>query len=304
MDTASDYLGGIRGTFGADARQCRRSATRAAQEFTMPPIHMTIDPILAEIGSLQIGWHGIFTALALLAGLWLGFKRAAQLGLDVDAMAAGMGWVIFGAVIGARLFHVMDHLTYYAEHPLEIVMVWQGGIAVYGGFIGGVLAGVVAARFYKVPIWPALDAAAPGMLLGQAVGRIGCFINGDAWGAPNLTCSLCGSVVYWNQHDLIPPDLIGVPTYPYPLYEMGAVLVLLAVLWVWRDRLGSNGTMFLVATIGYAVIRFGLTAFRQETIIALGLQEAQVIALITAILAVGALAFRMVRARSSALVTS
>jgi len=270
----------------------------------MPPIQMTIDPILAEVGSFQIGWHGIFTALALLAGLWLGFRRAAQLGLDVDAMAAGMGWVIFGAVIGARLFHVMDHLSYYAEHPAEIVAVWQGGIAVYGGFIGGVLAGVVAARFYGVPIWPALDAAAPGMLIGQAVGRIGCFVNGDAWGAPNPTCPFCGSVVYWHQHDLIPPDLIGVPTYPYPLYEMGAVLVLLAVLWLGRDRIRGNGTMFLVTTIGYAIIRFGLTAFRQETVIAFGLQEAQMIALITGLLALAGLAFRIARARSSALATS
>ena len=83
-----------------------------------------------------------------------------------------------------------------------------------------------------------------------------------------------------------------------------AVLLLLAVLWLSRDRLRGHGTMFLVTTIGYAIIRFGLTAFRQETIIAFGLQEAQVIALITGLLAVAALAFRTVRARSAALATS
>jgi phosphatidylglycerol:prolipoprotein diacylglycerol transferase len=267
----------------------------------MPPIPITFDPILFEIGPFQIGWHGIFTALALMAGLWVGLRRAAQLGLDVDAMASGMGWVIAGAVIGARLFHVMDHISYYAEHPIEIVEVWQGGIAVYGGFIGGVLAGIIAARFYKVPIWPALDAAAFGMLAGQAVGRIGCFINGDAWGAPNTSCPFCGSVVYWNQHDLVPPDLIGVPTYPYPLYEIVAVLALMGVLWALRDRLRGDGTMFLVTTIGYAAIRFGLTAFRQETVIALGLQEAQVIALVTAVLALAILAIRMPWTRATAI---
>lgn len=263
----------------------------------MPLIQMTMDPIIAQIGPVQLGWHGIFTALALVVGLWLGFWRARQLGIDTEAMAAGMGWVIGGAVIGARLFHVMDHLAYYAEHPLEIVAIWQGGIAVYGGFIGGVLAGIVAARHYRVPIWPALDAAAPAMLLGQAVGRIGCFINGDAWGAPNPNCPFCGAVVYWHEHDLIPPDLIGVPTYPYPLYEMGAVLVLLALLWLGREKLGGNGTAFLVMTIGYAVIRFGLTAFRQETIVALGLQEAQVIALLTGVAALGLLCLRTLQTR-------
>jgi phosphatidylglycerol:prolipoprotein diacylglycerol transferase len=266
----------------------------------MPPIQMTIDPIIAQIGPLQIGWHGIFSMLALLAGLWLGFRRAAELGIDTEAMAAGMGWVIGGAVVGARLFHVLDHLDYYGAHPFEIVAVWQGGIAVYGGFIGGVLAGIVAARHYRVPIWPALDAAAPAMLLGQAVGRIGCFINGDAWGAPNTSCPFCGAVVYWHEHDLLPPDLIGVPTYPYPLYEMGAVLLLLGLLWGNRERLGGNGSAFLVMTIGYAVVRFGLTTFRQETIVAMGLQEAQVIALLTGVVALGLLFVRRLRIRQIA----
>src|SRR5215212_11134084 len=177
----------------------------------MPLIQVTIDPIIAQIGPFQLGWHGIFSMLGLLAGVWLGLWRMRQLGIDTDAVASGLGWVIFGAVIGARLFHVLDHLSYYAQHPADIVAVWQGGIAVYGGFVGGVLAGVVAAWRLGLPVWRCLDAATPAMLVGQAVGRIGCFINGDAWGAP--TGCPCG-VVYWHEHALLPPDLIGVPTPP------------------------------------------------------------------------------------------
>jgi phosphatidylglycerol:prolipoprotein diacylglycerol transferase len=235
--------------------------------------------------------------LALVAGLWLGLRRAGQLGIDVDAMIAGMGWVIAGAVVGARLFHVFDHLGYYARHPLEIVAVWNGGIAVYGAFIGGVLAGAIAARFYKVPIWPALDAAAPAMLVGQAIGRIGCFINGDAWGAP--TGCPCG-VVYWHEHALVPPDLIGVPTHPYPLYEIGAVAVLLALLWIAQRRGLRPGTTFLLMTVGYGVIRFSLTFVRQEPILALGLQEAQLIALLTGVVALAILALRALQTRRAA----
>jgi len=261
----------------------------------MPLINVTIDPIIAQLGPFQLGWHGVFSMLALIAGLWVGLRRAGQLGLDVDAMIAGMGWVIAGAVVGARLFHVFDHLGYYAQHPLEIVAVWNGGIAVYGGFIGGVLAGVIAARFYRVPIWPALDAAAPGMLVGQAVGRIGCFINGDAWGAP--TGCPCG-VVYWHEHALVPPDLIGVPTHPYPLYEIGAVAVLLALLWATRKQRSRQGTAFLVTTIGYGVIRFGLSFVRQETVIVFGLQEAQLIAVLTSVVALAILAARLTISRA------
>ncbi|MGE3271574.1 MAG: prolipoprotein diacylglyceryl transferase [Chloroflexota bacterium] len=259
------------------------------------PLEITIDPIIAQLGPFQLGWHGIFSMLALLAGVWIGLRRARQLGLDTDTMTAGLGWVIIGAVIGARLFHVLDHLPYYLQHPLEIVAVWQGGIAVYGGFIGGVVAGAIAAWKLGLPVWTSLDAAVPGMLVGQAIGRIGCFINGDAWGAP--TGCACG-VVYWHEHALLPADLLGVPTHPYPLYEIVAVGVLLGLLWVMRSKLTRPGTTFLLMTVGYGLIRLGLSVVRQETVIVFGLQEAQIIGLITGLVAIGILVARQARTRT------
>ncbi|MCC6176840.1 MAG: prolipoprotein diacylglyceryl transferase [Chloroflexi bacterium] len=258
----------------------------------MPLIDITFDPDIARLGPFILGWHGIFSMLALLFAVWFGLWRMERLGLPVDTVISGLSWVIVGAVVGARLFHVMDHLPYYLANPLEIPAVWQGGIAVYGGFIGGVVVGVIAAWKLAVPIWPALDAAALAMLLGQAIGRIGCFINGDAWGAP--TGGNWG-VVYWNEHALVPPELLGVPTQPYPLYEIAAVMLVFGLLWFARDRLRRPGTLFLLATIGYAVIRFGLTYFRQETVIVFGLQEAQVIALVTGGIAFVFLAVRSLR---------
>ena len=267
----------------------------------MPLIQMTMDPIIAQIGPFELGWHGVFSTLALLAGLWIGLARAGQLGLDVDKMVSGMGWVIGGAIVGARLFHVFDHLGYYAQHPLEIVAIWQGGIAVYGGFIGGVLAGVIAAWKYEVPIWKALDAAAFGMLIGQAVGRIGCFINGDAWGAP--TGGPWG-VVYWHEHTLIPPDLLGVPTHPYPLYEIVAVLILMGLLWVGRGQLRRPGVTFLLMVIGYGVIRFVLSNVRQEAIVAFGLQEAQLVAVVTSAIALVLLGVQLAKRAKSHVTTA
>jgi phosphatidylglycerol---prolipoprotein diacylglyceryl transferase len=262
----------------------------------MPVIQFTIDPIIAQLGPFQLGWHGIFSMLALVAGVWIALWHARQLDIDVDTMVSGLGWVIAGAVVGARLFHVLDHLPYYTQHPLEIIAVWQGGIAVYGGFVGGVLTGVVAAWRLGLPVWRSLDAAAPAMLVGQAVGRIGCLINGDAWGAP--TGCPCG-VVYWHEHALLPPELLGVPTHPYPLYEIVAVAVLLGVLWIMRRRSDRPGTAFLITTIGYGLIRFGLTFVRQESVIVFGLQEAQIVALVTSIVAVGFLVARAIRRNSA-----
>ena len=136
-------------------------------------------------------------------------------------------------------------------------------------FVGGVLIGAVAAWRLGLPVWLSLDAAALGMLVGQAVGRIGCLINGDAWGGP--TGCPCG-VVYWHEHALIPPELLGVPTHPYPLYEIVGVAAVLALLWTMRKRRAQPGTEFLIATIGYGFVRFVLTFVRQETVIVFGLQ--------------------------------
>src|SRR5262249_36608399 len=160
--------------------------------------------------------------------------------------------------------------------------------------IGGLVGGGIAAWRERCDAWQLLDVAAPAMLVGQAIGRLGCLSNGDAWGANAIDCTFCVAVRYTNPRDLLPADLIGVPTYAYPLYEIAAGLILLFGLWLARDRLRARpGSTFLVAAIGYGLIRFVLTYLRQETVIFMGLQEAQVIALITSVLAAGVLLWRV-----------
>src|SRR5690349_312447 len=141
------------------------------------------DPIIARLGTFELGWHGIFTALAVLGGVWLALWLAARRGISTDMVASIATWGVVGGIVGARLFHVLDHLPTYLQDPQSIVMVWRGGIAVYGAFIGGLVAGGIAAWRARADMWQLLDVAAPAMLVGQAIGRLGCLSNGDAWGA-------------------------------------------------------------------------------------------------------------------------
>jgi phosphatidylglycerol---prolipoprotein diacylglyceryl transferase len=254
------------------------------------------DPIIAQLGPFQLGWHGIFTALAVLVAVWLAGWLGQRRGISTDVIYGIAGWGVVGGIVGARLFHVLDHLPYYLDNPLLIPAVWEGGIAVYGAFIGGLVAGGVAAWRARLDPWPLLDIAAPAMLVGQAIGRLGCLSNGDAWGADATGCPFCLAIRYTNQNDLLPADLKGGPTYAYPLYEIGCEVVLLVGLWMFRDKFEKRpGLMFLVAAIGYAVIRFGLSYLRQEAIVVMGLQEAQVIAVITGGLALCLLVWRVMR---------
>jgi phosphatidylglycerol:prolipoprotein diacylglycerol transferase len=248
----------------------------------MPIINVTFDPIIARLGPFELGWHGIFTALAVMVAVWLGVRRAAGVTGPTAPLDTVVTWAVVGGLVGARLFHVLDHLPDYLADPLAALAIWQGGIAVYGAFLGGLVGGLLAARRAQLPVWPLLDAAAPALLVGQAIGRLGCLSNGDAWGAP--TGGAWG-IVYWHPHDLLPAALLGVPTHPYPLYEIGAELLLLVGLWLVRRQLARPGTLFLVTVLGYAVIRAGLTFFRQETVLLWGLQEAQLVALATGLAA-------------------
>ena len=241
-----------------------------------------LDPVIARLGPFELGWHGILTLLAVVVGVWLGQRYAARAGLPPERTADVVIAAVVGGIVGARLFHVLDHLPYYAAHPLEALAIWEGGIAVYGAFLGGIAAGLVAARRAAVPIWLGLDAAAVPMLVAQAIGRLGCLSNGDAWGAPT---GAGWGIVYVNANALLPRELLGVPTHPYPLYEIAAVLLLALVLTIYPRRRPPEGALFLWAALGYGAIRFALSFVRQEPVIVAGLQEAQLVALATAALA-------------------
>lgn len=261
----------------------------------------SFDPIIAQLGPFQLGWHGVFTALAVAVALWLAGYLGVRRNISQDTIYGIAGWGVVGGLVGARLFHVADHLSYYAANPLLIPQIWEGGIAVYGAFIGGLVGGAVAAWRQRLDPWPLLDIAAPAMLVGQAIGRLGCLSNGDAWGAPVTSPNgLYLAIRYTHPNALLPTDLRGIPTYAYPAYEIVATVMLLGVLWLLRERLEKvPGARFLVAAVGYAVIRFTLTFLRQETIVLWGLQEAQVIAVVTGLIALAVGAWRLSVARLS-----
>ncbi len=242
------------------------------------------DPIIARLGALEVGWHGVATVIAVVVAVWLGVRAATRAGFPAEPTSDVAFVAVIGGLVGARLFFVLDHLPRFVNDPLAALAIWEGGIAVYGAFIGGIAGGAIAAMRVGFPVWRGLDLAAIPMLVGQAVGRLGCLANGDAWGAP--TGAEWG-LVYTHPNDLLPRDLLGVPTHPYPLYEVTAVLLLgLALVGLRRRRL-RPGVLFLWAALGYAAIRFSLSFFRQETVIAFGLQEAQLVALATAVLVIG-----------------
>lgn len=142
-------------------------------------------PILIQIGPVVIRWYGAMIVIAIWVGLWLAGREAERKGIDKDKIQEFLLYAIFGAVIGSRLYYVaFTDLTMLWKNPLEVLAIWQGGLAIHGAILAGLVVCVLYAKKHKIPLGKFVDTLTPSLILGQAIGRIGCFFNGDAHGYP------------------------------------------------------------------------------------------------------------------------
>src|SRR3972149_6133145 len=235
---------------------------------------ISIDPIIFNIGHFAVRWYGIILTIAMGIGIWLTAREAERKGFKKDDIYDAAVWIVVGGLIGARLFHVLDHWPHeYAANPIRAFYIWEGGLAIWGALIGGLIAGALIAwrRGWGFP--KLLDAAAPGLVLAQAIGRIACVITGDAMGKP--TNGPFG-FAYTNPNVMVPQ--LGVYYTPMPVYELVINLGLFAVLWQFGQRNWPDGRLFLVYLTLYRPERFSLAFTSSYRIIAFGLTQSQIVA--------------------------
>lgn len=247
----------------------------------MGAIAIPFDPILFHFGPLAIRWYGIMIAMGIAVGGYVALREAGLKGISADeAMNLATVAVPVGLVF-SRLFHVVDNLDYYAANPIQILFIQQGGLAIWGAILGGALAGVVYCRVRRLPVGKVADAAAPGIILGQAIGRIGCFINGDHQGFPT---NLPWGTMYTDPNTLVPD--FGVPRHPTQVYEMLYDLALFGFLWWLRKRTSINGTLFLAYLAIYSFGRFWISFLRLDVDVLFGLKEAQLVSVVAFLISV------------------
>jgi phosphatidylglycerol---prolipoprotein diacylglyceryl transferase len=270
------------------------------------PIHL--DPTLVALGPLAITWHGVFTAVGTLVGIWLGMRWAQKAGYSEDEAVSVAMWGIVGAVVGARLFHVVDQWSLYARDPLSIFRVYEGGLAIYGTVVGGPLAGAIYAWRRGIDVPRLADVAALPLVLGMGIGRIGDIINGEHHGvhAPGFPLA----VVYTHPNTLGEP---GVPVHLAVGYEMLLDFAIFAFLvwlargiarqpdgklgWNWHPRFPRDGMLFWTYLGLYSGGRFVLEFYRQDPVFALGLSQAQLLSVVCAMVAVWGLVYQAARAK-------
>jgi phosphatidylglycerol:prolipoprotein diacylglycerol transferase len=233
-------------------------------------------PNLFSYGSFRIYTYGFFLAMAFLISMYVAGREAKRRGGRPEQIYDLSFYSIVAAIIGSRLMDVILKWDYFSAHPLEIFMMWKGGLAFQGGLILGLLIMVLYIHRHQMALWTTLDIMAFATPLGQFIGRLGCFMAGCCYGRE---CHQPWAVTF-NHPDTLAP--MGVPVHPTQLYESFLSLgVFFFLMWL-RHRQKFPGQIIGIYLLSAGVVRFFVEFFRGDErgpVLWLGMPSTQVVAL-------------------------
>ncbi|MDO4541699.1 MAG: prolipoprotein diacylglyceryl transferase [Bacillota bacterium] len=226
-----------------------------------------MDPVAFTVFGWSVRWYGILLTLGILAGIIVVTRLARKRGLNEDNIWTMILWAIPVCVLCSRIYYVIFQWEHYAGKGLgEILAIWHGGLAIHGTIIGGILTVIICCRYYKMNFFEVTDCFAPGLILGQAIGRWGNFANGEAHGTVTdlpWAINVDGAMVH--------------PTFLYEsLWDLGIFILLMALFKKDKER----GNLILIYLMLYSVGRFFIEGLRTDSLMIGPLRQAQVISIV------------------------
>ncbi len=221
-------------------------------------------PILINFRWFHLPTYGVLLVTAILGGIFIAMRLGRRVGLDSSLILDFCTWLILVALVGAKVLMVLTEWSYYRDHLGEIfsLSTFLAGGVFYGGFIAALFFTVWYVRVQKISFWKLADVLAPGVALGQSVGRLGCFSAGCDYGKPT---TMPWGVVFTSKfaHEVTGVPL-GLRLHPAQLYESFATFVIFGFLLWWFPRKARDGNVFLGYVGLYAVARFFLEFLRGD----------------------------------------
>jgi phosphatidylglycerol---prolipoprotein diacylglyceryl transferase len=248
-------------------------------------IEIPISPVIFYIGPVRVGWYGVMVALAVITVVgWALYavKKDPRLTGDMILNAAIIG-IPFG-IVGARLLHVIDNWSLYSHDLGRII--GGDGLAIYGAVLGAALGVWIYSRFKKIPYGHIVDVLAPGIILAQAVGRVGCTLNGCCYGEET---HLPWAITYTHPETLGPQ---GIFVHPTQVYEIIFNLIVFGILLMLRKRLRPDGSLFMVYLSLYSIWRIAVDFIREGKPFLFGLHEAQIISIVILVITISLMAWK------------
>lgn len=248
------------------------------------------EPILISIGPINIYWYGLFVILGIITGLLITLKISSYYDLNKNTILDLAFWLILGGIVGARVYHIFLELSYYLNNPLGIFKIWQGGLAIHGAIIAGVLIIWFYAKKNKINFWLLASVIVPSVALAQAIGRWGNYFNQELFGLPtNLPWGI--PIDFLNRSAEHVSSQYFHPTF---LYEsIGSLCIFIALILIHiliikksKENNAMRHTLCVICyAILYSILRFSLEFIRiDKTPITLGLRWPQIISLLIIII--------------------
>lgn len=239
-------------------------------------------PIGVDIGSFHIAFYGIFIGLGMILGTLISLKYVKRIGHSVEDFIDLALYIIAFCLVGARAYYVLFKWDYYGKHPKEIIMIKEGGLAIYGGIIAGAIVCFIFVKIKKYPFLLVADVAMEGLLLGQILGRWGNFTNRECFGTACSNKNPLAMKIYFDENfskadvpDAVASgmekltgktiDALGyIQVHPTFLYESMLNLLLLIIVIIVAHKKKYDGQMFFTYLIGYGAIRFFVEGLRTD----------------------------------------
>jgi prolipoprotein diacylglyceryl transferase len=225
-----------------------------------------MDPVAFTIFGIDIMWYGVLISLGVLLGVIFALRECKRIGFKEDDLLDFLLIAIPSAIVGARAYYVIFSWDYYSKNPGEIINIRNGGLAIHGALIAGVIVGVIFCRIRKINVLKLLDIVMPSVALGQAIGRWGNFINQEAHGGPtNLPWGIMVN---------------GQKVHPTFLYEsIFDFCIFLFLMWFRKNKKTTDGQVLGLYLILYSAGRFLVEGLRTDSLMFLGMRVAQLISL-------------------------
>lgn len=227
---------------------------------------LTINPVAFKLGNLSVKWYGIIMAVAIILAVSMAIFEGRKRQIESDDFMDLLLWAVPLGYVGSRIYYVIFEWNYYSQHLDEIIAIWNGGIAIYGGLLAGLAVLLVFCYKRMLPPFLMLDIITPGVMAAQILGRWGNFINQEAHGGPTTLAFL---------QSLHLPDFIinqmkigGVYYQPTFLYESFFNLIGLLIILLLRHRkhLFKQGEIFMLYLAWYSVVRFFVEGMRTDSL--------------------------------------
>lgn len=235
----------------------------------------TINPVAFTIFGIEVYWYGIIICLGIISGLLIAMHFAKKANQDPEIYSEFLIYALIGAIVGARLYYVVLSWDEYKNDLLSIFQTREGGLALYGGVIGAVIAALIYTKVKKLDKWYIYDVGALGLVLGQAIGRWGNFTNMEAFGG--YTNNPLAMAIRVDKAKYLPDAVMskmltfdGIPyiqVHPTFLYESLWCLGVLAILIIYFKHKKFEGELFYMYLVGYGLGRFWIEGLRTDQLI-------------------------------------